>query len=309
MALAAIAVVIFGYNFMKGQNIFDSSREFYAVYNSVDGLSNSANVTINGLKVGSVSDISFLDSNGKILVTFKVKSDFKFSKNSEVLIYSDGFIGGKAIKILPDYAGPQAKTGDTLQSKVEQEILESLTERLAPLEVKLESAIGGIDSLVQSLNEVLDEEGKKNLKGSIAGLNTTMAHLSKVSGEIDQLLSNNSDKLNGTIANLDHTAQNFSKLSDSLAQIEVRPLVAKLDSVLEDFNTISAKLNNGEGTLGKLLNDEGIYNNLDHASKQMEELLQDIKLNPRRYINLKFSLFGGKNKTEPYQRPENPLDE
>src|SRR5699024_10789140 len=110
--------------------------------------------------------------------------------------------------------------------------------------------------------------------------------------------------LDTTIGNLDKTTYNFSKVSDSLAQIEVQSLTAKLDKVLDDFENISTKLNDGEGTAGKLLNDDEVYNNLDRSSQQLEELLEDIKLNPRRYVNLKFSIVGGKNKTEPYKNPK-----
>lgn len=304
LALVAIAIVVFGYNFLKGNNVFDSSKVIYAVYNEVDGLTASSDVAINGLKIGKVTNIEFLDQSGNILVEMRVNSDFKFSNKSTAQIYSDGLIGGKVMKILPDYSGETVKSGDTLPSEVEEGIMANVISRLVPLREKFESAMGEIDTLVHGLNNVLDDSGQKELKESLAKLNATMSNLENSSSEINGLLSRNSEKFDRTIDNFDKTSENLNSFSDSLAKIEVQPLVNKVDGVLDDLNMLTSKLKNGEGTAGKLLNDDKLYNNLDNATREMEELIEDIKLNPRRYINLKFSVFGGKNKTQPYQKPE-----
>lgn len=304
LAIVAIALVIFGYNFMKGQNIFDSNRDFYAVYDNVNGLSTSADVTINGLKVGSISDINFLNQKGRVIVKFTVNSDFKFSNKSKVTIYTDGFISGKSLKITPDYTGDLARSGDTLQSNVEMEFVESLSHRVEPMEEKLENALVGIDSLVSSLNEVLDSDGRKELKETLTHLSTTVEHLSNASKGVDELLTRNSGTLDSMITNMDNASQNISQFSDSLAQIEVQPMLQSVDSALVNIQTVTAKLAAGQGTMGKLLGDDKVYDNLDGATLQLEELIQDIKLNPGRYVNLKFSLFGGKNRNKAYQRPE-----
>lgn len=306
LAIAAIALLIYGYNFMKGRNIFDSNRDFYAIYDNVEGLSNSADVTLNGLKVGSVSKIEFLNKNGKIIVRFNVSNDFQFSDQSVVSLYSDGFIGGKSLKIEPDYNGPLAKAGDTLSSNVELELTERLSHRVEPLEQKLESALSGVDSLVQGLNDIIDEEGKRNIQESLVSLNATLKNLNNSSARIDRLLSGNADKLDGMISNFDHASQNLSRISDSLALVEVGPLINKIEDMIDDFNTVGAKLSRGEGTIGKLLDDDRVYENLDGATRELEDLIQDIKLNPGRYVDLKFSLFGGKNK--PYRKPEKTIN-
>lgn len=303
LAIVAIGLVIYGYNFMKGQNIFDSSRDFYAVYDNVEGLSNSADVTINGLKVGSISSVDFLNDNGQIVVKFSVDNNFEFSKFSKATIYSNSLIGGKSLKIEPDYKGALAKPGDTLGSAIELEMMESLSHRVEPLEQKLENALEGIDSLVSSFNEIVDDDSKENIKQSLAHLNTTLKHLNSTTSQLDMLISNNTDKLDGMIADLDHTSHNFKSFSDSLAQVEVKPLLQKVDSSLANIQMLTMKLASGEGTIGKLFTDDQVYDNVDNATREMEELIQDIKLNPGRYINLKFSLFGGKNKIQPYQEP------
>lgn len=307
MVIVAIIVVIFGYSFMKGHNIFDSSRDFYAVYDNVNGLSSSATVNINGKKVGSVSEIHFLDKKGKILVYMRISNDFKFSKNSVAAIYSDGLIGGKSVKIIPDYRGELAKSGDTLKSKIEINTIENVKNHLEPIQKKLMIALGGIDSLVSGINEILDTTGRRNIKGTLVQVNSTMSHLNNSAAQIDKLMSENSVKLDTTIDNLSKTAYNFSNFSDSLAQIKVKPLLVKVNHMLDDFKEITTKLNDGEGTAGKLLNDNEVYDNLEITTKQLQELIQDIKLNPKRYIHVKFSIFGGKDKSKPYEKPDDPL--
>ncbi len=308
LALVAIALFVFGYNYMKGHNILDSSKEIYAVYDDVEGLSNSSDVVINGLKIGKVTEIDFLNESGEILVTMRIKNDFEFSKNSIAQIYSDGLIGGKVMKILPDYAAETVKSGDTLPSEIEEGVIANVVSRLVPLREKLEGAMGGIDTLVQSLNNVLDESGQQDLKESLSSFNSTMKNLNESSAHINGLLDRNSTKLDSVIGNFDKTAENLGSFSDSLALIEMQPILAKIDNTLNDLNAVSSKLESGEGTAGKLINDEELYNNLERTSKQMEELVQDIKLNPRRYIDLRFSIFGKKNKSEPYTKPDDSLE-
>lgn len=307
LAVVAILLFIFGFNFMKGQNILDSSKEIYAVYDNVEGLPSTADVMLNGLKIGKVTKTEFLNERGQILVTMHIKSKFKFSNKSTAQIYSDGLIGGKIMKILPEYAGETIETGDTLNSTVEEGIMASVISRLVPLREKLEGAFGGIDTLVQGLNNVLDESGQKNLKESLANLNETLENINASSAKVDGLLSRNANKLDNTIANFDNTSKNLSALSDSLALIEVQPMIKKANVILDDFNEVSNNLKNGKGTAGKLLNDDELYNNLEHASKQMEELIQDIKLNPKRYVSLNFSIFGKKDKDKAYEKPDDPL--
>lgn len=305
LVLTAIIVVIFGYNYLDGKNIFDSSREIYAVYDDVEGLSGSANVSINGKKIGSIADIKFMDESGKLLVKMRINNDFEFSNKSIAKVSSEGLISGKSMKIIPDYNGRNVKSGDTLRSENEEGIIAGVSERLIPLQDKVESALTEIDTLLHSFNEVMGETGRKDLKGSLSSLNSSLSHLDNSTAQIDKLLSKNAPRLDTTIANLDKTTYNFSKISDSLAAVEIKPLVQKLDNTLDDVNNVTNKLSNGEGSLGKLLNDDKLYDNLNQSSEELEELIKDVKLNPRRYINLKFSIFGGKDKTKPYEKPTN----
>ncbi|MGO3811532.1 MlaD family protein [Mesonia sp.] len=303
LAIVAIALLIFGYNFLKGNNILKNDRTFYATYNEVEGLAKSSAVTINGIKVGSVTDISFLNKKGRVLVTMSIEDDFEFTTKSNARIYGGSLIGGKTMAILPHYKGERAESGDTLVGDIEEGLLELVNDRLTPLQMKIESAIVSADSLLYAINDVLNEETREDLKETFANLNTTVASFNRVADKANNILGNNEQKLNRTFTNLDEMSGNFNKFSDSIAKIDLNKMVGDFEGVIADFQKISDDLNDGKGTAGKLLKDDKVYDNMDRATKQLEELLQDIKLNPKRYVH--FSVFG-KNGGK-YKEPKDSL--
>ncbi len=295
LAIGAILLFVFGYSFLKGTNLFQDSRVFYVKYDNVEGLAKSAPVTINGFTVGKVNDIGFANTSGGLIVKFTVESDFVFAKSSTVHIYSDGLIGGKSLGIFPEY-NPEniAKTGDTLIGSIDGGMLDAVTKALGPLQDKLSTTLTSVDKLLFGINDILDEETRVNLKQAIENLNGTMSSLNGASGKLNTLLADNTGKLDRTFTNLDEMSLNFSKFSDSLAQLQTGKLVADLQDVIIRFDAIVTGLDNGEGTVGKLLKDDQLYTNLEGASRQLEILLQDLRLNPKRYVNV--SVFGKKQK-------------
>ncbi len=302
LAIGAILLLIFGYSFLKGTNLLDKNREFYVKYDNVEGLAQAAPVTINGLTVGKVQNITFANSKGGLVVKFSVEKDFNFSKNSIVRIYSAGIIGGKSLGIFPQYDGVMAKSGDTLRGDIEDGMLTAVSKALGPLEKKVNNTLATVDTLLLSVNSIVDKDTRKNLKEAIQNLNTTLNSFAGVSQNLNNILSNNTGKLDNTFTNLDKTTGNLSKLTDSLAKLETGKLVSDLQSVVDNMNTIVSGMDNGDGSIGKLLNDDKLYNNLEGASRQLEQLLQDVKLNPKRYVHV--SVFGKKNKE--YESPANP---
>lgn len=305
LAIVALLLLIFGYSFLKGKNLLDSSRTFHAVYEDVEGLSPSSAVTINGLKVGQVTDINFLDNTGYLVVTFTVDNDFEFSKSSVAQIYGGSIIGGKSLAIQPNYdENVPAKSGDTLDSDVEEGIMELVNEKLTPLQQKVEKTVVSTDSLLTSLNQVLDEDTRNNLRSTFNDLSETARSFRGTATELEGMVQTNSPKIDRTLTNLDDMSTNFKHFSDTLSTMEIKKMTDDLEKVIADLEEVSNNLNNGQGTAGKLLNDDQVYNNLNSATRHLEQLFEDIKLNPKRYVH--FSVFG-KN-PEPYQPPRDSIN-
>jgi len=303
LAIGAILLVIFGYSYLKGTNILEKNRTFFVKYQNVEGLSQGAPVTINGLKVGKIQKIDFANAKGGLEVEFTVEREFEFSKNSIVRIYSTGIIGGKALGIFPIYdESGVAQTGDTLAGEVQPGMLDEFSKTLAPLEQKLQATLGVVDSLLISFTEIIDEDTRTDLKKAISNLAVATDNFGKLSGKADNILGRNGEKLDRTFTNLDNTVANFSTLSDSLAQLEIGRIVKNLENASIGLKEVVNKVNSNEGSVGKLLNDEQLYDNLEGATRQLEELLQDVKLNPKRYVHI--SVFGKRNKE--YESPEDP---
>tara|TARA_R110000850_G_scaffold268138_1_gene399417 strand:+ start:14363 stop:15313 length:951 start_codon:yes stop_codon:yes gene_type:complete len=305
LAVFAIATFILGYNYLKGINFFKADRTFYAVYDNVEGLGLSSAVTINGLKVGKIQDITILEKNARLLVTFNVENDYQFSKTSIARIYGGGIIGGKSLAVIPDFeSNSRAESGDTLVGNIEEGIMELVNDRLTPLQQKIEATVVSADSLLTSFNQVMNEETRENLRQTMKNFNETSSSLKNSSVALEDLLVENKSKLNSTFENLDKTAANFATLSDTLSRVEFGSMVKEIEQTIANLKTFSEKLNNEEGNIGRLLHDDELYRNLDGATRQLEELLQDIKLNPKRYVH--FSVFG--KKPGPYEEPENRDD-
>lgn len=296
VAVLVIALFIWGYNFLKGMNVFDGPlKTYYTEYNNVQGLNTASVVTINGVEVGKVVDINFnedLDKRGQLIVEFSVENDFEFSKNSIAKIYSASLMGGKSLAIVPSYEGETANPGDFLKGDIESDIFSSVTEKLNPLQAKVENVIVSADSLMTGLTEVLDVKSRNNLKASIIQLNQTISNFKDISESVNELVKNNDEKLGKTLANTQIITKNLSKISDSLVDINFAATFKNLETTVESLNKIIGSTERGEGSLGKLMKDEEMYNNLTNASKELEELLRDMKLHPKRFVH--FSLFGKK---------------
>ena len=294
IAVIIIGISIWGFNFLKGQNLLDSgSRTFKVEYAKIGGLSKSSTVTINGLKVGKVDKIEFdtsLEKRGHLLVTFIIDNDFEFSKKSIVKIYSPNPLSGSNLAIVPDYEGDMAISGDLLQGEMEESLFTSIGERLNPLQQKIERVIVRTDTLFGGLNKVLSENTINGINTSIANLSATIIDIRKTIEAVNSMVTDNQENLKITIENTKNITTNFSKVSENINAVDFKKIIAKADDAVANFNEMAIKINAGEGTLGQLLNDKRMYDNLEAATGELEQLLRDIKLNPKRYIH--FSVFG-----------------
>ena len=299
-----------GFSYLKSTPLFDNSKTLYAVYPNVGGLQAGTVVSINGFGVGKVNDIQFMDTQGNLVVTFSVSSDFKFSKNSRVELYDTGIIGGKGLQITPVFDGaPEAKTGDTLLTDTRPGLTELAQQKLTPLFRKFESAVSDADSVLMNVNDVLDTDTKKDLQTAINGLSELMTSLNGSARVLNNILRNNEGKLDSSLTNFEALTYNFAKLSDSLNNAGLGRTLSSLESTVANLDKVIAKIENGDGTLGKLMKDEELYSNLNSASRELDLLLQDFRLNPKRYVNV--SVFGKKQKdyTVPEEDPAEKIEE
>ena len=301
LVIVSIFLFIWGYNFLKGKDLFDSSTRVYVVYDNVAGLVNSAPITLNGLAIGKVNSIN-IQPDGKLLVEMQITTDFPIAKSSVAEIYDSGLVGGRQIAIKPNFQDKDyIKTGDYLKASSKLGLTDALAQQLEPLQYKVQKLLDNADVLFTNVNEILDEKTKQNLKNSIAELNKTLSEFSVASKNINEMIADNKSKINSTMTNFDKTAANFSKMSDSLAKANLGQTVKNLEKTLANVDKIMTDIEQGKGTMGKLMKDDAMYNNFTNTSKELELLLQDVRLNPTRYVNV--SVFGKKNK--PYVAPVN----
>lgn len=302
LVITTILLFIWGYSFLKGRDLFTNYKTFYVEYDNVEGLAKSAPVTINGLTVGKVSSITLSENTGKLLVELQLKTDFPISKSSIAAIYEPGFIAGKQIAIYPNFSDKTiAVDGQQLQGKIKLGLTASVSEKLIPIQKKLEKIMVNTDNLITGINNVLDKKGQENLKTSLSELSKTIEQFHRASSSLNTILDDNKGQIKGVVTNFNKISSDFSKISDSLNKADLGKTAKNLQKTLANVDKLMANLQAGKGTMGKMLNDEALYNNLSKTSKELELLLQDVRLHPTRYVNV--SLFGKKNK--PYVEPVN----
>ncbi len=300
--LVILSIVLFywGFVFLKGRNLFDNSNKLYAVYDNVAGLVVSAPVTINGLNIGKVNTIEMLP-DGKMKVELVISNEqIQIAKSSIAQIKDSGLIGGREIAIINNFSDTNyVESGDTLKTSDKLGLTAELANQIGPVKDKVEVLLENANKLIENLNATLDASTQQKLKSAIASLEVTMAEFSQTSKSINGILAENKTKLNTTLTNFEKTSSNLNSMSSSLEKADLGATVKKLEATLTSVNGMMTNLEQGKGSMGKLLSDDAMYTNLTKTSKELELLLQDLRLNPTRYVNV--SVFGKKNK--PYIAP------
>ncbi|MEY4834204.1 MAG: hypothetical protein RI980_319 [Bacteroidota bacterium] len=300
--LVILSIVLFywGFAFLKGKNLFDTSTKLYAVYDNVAGLVEAAPVTLNGLIIGKVNTIEMLP-DGKMKVELVITNEqIQIAKSSEAQIMDSGLIGGREIAIINNFSDTNySQSGDILKTSNKLGLTAELAYQIGPVKDKVEVLLENANKLIENLNATLDVSTQQKLKASIASLEKTMSEFSQISKNANEILSENKSKLNTTLSNFEKTSGNLNSMTTSLEKANLGATVKKLEATLTNVNGIVSNLEQGKGSMGKLLNDDAMYTNLTKTSKELELLLQDLRLNPTRYVNV--SVFGKKNK--PYVTP------
>ncbi len=302
--IAAIAIFVWGYNFLKSSGLFKNEKVYYASYQEVNGLIKANPVVINGLRVGQVKDVYFNpDMSGNIIVTITLTTDFPIPDNTIAGIFSSDLMGSKAIELNLGDSKNILKPGDTLATSVEAGLMEEVNAQVQPIKAKAENLLGSLDTLVIAFQSVFNENARDNLKKSFNSIEGTFANLQNATSNIDTLVQTQSRTISSILTNLDSLSlalneskgnisniiTNIETISDSLSKTNIPGTFATLNKTLDDLQGILMQINEGDGTVGKLVNNDSLYMELTNASASLDSLLMDIRKNPKRYV--KFSLF------------------
>ena len=315
-ALAAVFILIWGINFLKGSSLFESKSTFYGVYDSVEGLKVSSGVIYRGYQVGQVISIQFTGERfDRVLVKFSVDKGLELPSNTLAMIQSADLMGSKVVALVPGDSHVFAVSGDTLRSQVERGLMEQVSQQMLPLKQKAERLLGSLDSVLLIVQGLFNEETKKNLSNSFGSIDRTLRNLEGASGNLDTLIQGESARIssilqdvNSITGNLRNNNEeisnilgNVSAISDSLRQASLHQTLMSLDYILATTDSIMNKINRGEGTIGALLNDNDLYYNLNQVSENLNRLLVEFRYNPKRFINLSLIDFSsGKKALEEY---------
>lgn len=293
LVISGVLLMVFTFNYLKGINILNKHNHYKTQFD-YNALNTSSLVTIKGNQIGKVEDITYDDNTGKTIVSIIITEDVKFSTNSKIRMYETGLMGGNALAIVP-MPGPElASDGDFLESEVEEGLITSLTKNFSGISSDLGVTLKTADSLMTNFNTLIINEDENGIKAAIAELNKTIVSFRTMAHAMGTLVNKNDEALSSAISNFDTLSGNLAEITTEFKQVQIYETFASLDRTLQEVNDMLANVKDGKGTLGKLLNDEQLYTNLEGASLQMEQLLQDFKLNPKRYVH--FSVFGKRPK-------------
>jgi phospholipid/cholesterol/gamma-HCH transport system substrate-binding protein len=289
VALVTVIIVYISLNYLKGNQRLERGRTYYALYDDVEGLTADSKVLLNGLRVGRVKDVNFMSGkHGKLLVTFVVFNDLiEIPENTIAEIASSDFFGSRAIYLYPGESSDLVNEGDTLKSRIKGDMLTELSKRFQPIEKEGVNLLSSFDSALVVFTAAANSI--RNTSESVNGL--IVDEKSKIDELLDNLiaitgsLKENNDELSNILTN-------FSDISDTLAQAQIAETLENLQKTTEDLSETLIKINEGEGTLGLLVNDSTLYRNLEKASKDLDHLILDVKENPGRYVRV--SVFGKK---------------
>jgi phospholipid/cholesterol/gamma-HCH transport system substrate-binding protein len=321
LALVGILALYFGFNFLKGKKIFSNEENLYAFYENIQGLTPSNPVIINGMQIGTVSSTDGGTDMRKIKVTIRLTKDVKIPDNSLAII-NPGLLGGKSMEIKLGNSKNYLEGGDTLLTAGSEGIAGEFLKTLDPVLYEVRNAVKSLDSVLHIIGTTFDPATKNNIKQIVANMNYMSASLAVTSSHLERFMDPNvghfarlmtnmnsftgnlaaqNQKITTIMANADKTMANANVASARFAAIDLQPTLRKLDQTVTDLQAGLAKINSTEGSVGLLLNDKKLYNNLTATSNKINILLDDIRLHPKRYIN--FSVFGKKDNSTPLTAP------
>ncbi|MGB4204012.1 MAG: MlaD family protein [Bacteroidales bacterium] len=315
--IVALTAFIWGYNYLKGKDLFTKKLIVYAKYDEVGGLASANPVYVNGLKIGQVNQVYFEGGrSARIIVKMMLNRDLIIPKNSIARIFSADLMGSKAIDIVLGNSNLVVEMNDTLQSDIQASLQEEVNRQVQPIKMKAEELLSSIDTLVTAIQTIFNEEARINIAQSFESIKLTIHSIEHASFTIDTLIQTERRRLTVILENIEAISsnlrnnnteiagaiKNIKTISDSLAASNIRETFSHLEHTMTNLNQILGKIETGEGSLGLLINDKQLYESLESASKELSNLLEDMRLNPGRYIH--FSAFGSRASRRPYTPKE-----
>jgi len=296
-----ITILILGYSFLRGDEVFGGANRFYTVYGNVDGLTVSKPILVNGFQIGRVSKMK-LQKNGSTMVELSVDKQYNVPKNTIAKLGSAGLLAGKAIIFEYGNSNIVAEDKDTLTAVIES----SLVDNLQPIQTKAQSLINKLDSSLASINKILNPNFQKNVDRSFVSIANSLETLEGTTKKIDALVSTQTTHINAILANtetvtsnlkassvhLSNITGNFDKVSSDIAAANLKQTLDNANKAVADLQATISKMNSTGGTLGALLNDRQVYDNLKNVTAHLDSVFVDLKAHPGRYVS--FSVFGGK---------------
>jgi phospholipid/cholesterol/gamma-HCH transport system substrate-binding protein len=280
LGVVSLLLFIWGVNYLKGTDLLQRQQIFYVIYPKVDGLIESHPVSVNGVKIGQVNKIGFhRDRTGRVVVECIINPDIDIPVNSQAILRSASLIGGYEIVLQLGDSNMIMQNTDTLTGVIQPSIQDDIAAQLDPFKDQSAIILARFDTLLTSLNMVFDNENRTNLSHSIGELNKSLRHIESIAENIH----NQEQNINKIVGNL-------AAITDSIAALEIKSVLDQTSKSIETLQQVLSSVNEGEGSLTLLLHDDGLYQNLERSSYELELLLEDIRNNPRKYFN--FSVFG-----------------
>ena len=319
LVVLCLTLLIWGINFLKGRDIFRTEKVFYARYKNVGGLTATTLVTLNGLKIGYVREIYFAeDLSGDLIVKIALHNNFPLPKGTTAQIASSDLLGSKVVKLNLGKAATLLHANDTLASQMEADIMQQVNEQIAPIKAKAERLIENMDSIVTATSKILNSDSQRNITESIRQVHLTMSNLENITATLNEVISGQKKNLTSTISNLSlisadfknssgklgHMIDNFSTFSDSLKKLEINKTVEHLNGSVGSLKMILAKIDTANGTLGLLVNDPRLYQNINNSTENLNRLLVDFRLNPKRYVHFSAINLGRKTNGDNQNNPQ-----
>ena len=307
LIVISLAILFWGLNYLKGNDIFKQNKNYFVVYERIDGLLEANKVTMNGYQIGQVKNISFApNKSGNLIVTLMIDASFEIPVNSLAQIVSSDIMGTRSIRMILSDENAVYQSNDTIPGAIESDLKEQVSLQVLPIKNKAEQLLSTIDSAITVLTVIFNEDARENLSESFENINKTIENAQSITsdlqqivsaekGNIQQILINIEDItsfLSSNTAELEKTIKNLSSFSDTLSQISVTPIITNIADASNQILSLLEKINSDENTAGLLLNDDELYLTITALSQNLSFLINDIQSNPKRYLQFSAIDFG-----------------